>query len=115
MKVRELLAHLSAADPEAKLLYLDMHADADETDAVQLVDIRPEAWTREKGMCAGETCEARYAGKPAVRDSSYSRIATSSLRVVVSSPGPTNLRSLFLLVLGPLTRCQLVLQFREHS
>jgi hypothetical protein len=92
MKVRELLVQLAHADPESEVLFLNSNADVSEANAVRLVDIRPEAWTRERGMCADARYEARYPGRPAERDSTYSCIATSSIRVVVLSAGPTNLR-----------------------
>jgi hypothetical protein len=92
MKVRELLVQLAHADPESEVLFLNSNADVSEADVVRMVDVRPEAWTQERGMCADARYEARYPGRPAERDSTYSRIATSSIRVVVLSAGPTNLR-----------------------
>jgi hypothetical protein len=92
MKVRELLAQLAHADPEAEVFFLDQHADASEADAVQQVDIQSETWTHERGLYRGEPYESLYPGAPAECDSDYTGVVARSLRVVVLSAGPTNLR-----------------------
>ncbi|SDD96397.1 hypothetical protein [Paraburkholderia lycopersici] len=92
MKVQDLLALLAQVDPQAEVLFLGQYADADEADAVRLVDIRREAWTHERGRYGNnEPYEAYYSGKPCERDSSYRDVVTKSVRVVMLSAGPTNL------------------------
>ncbi|SRR6266702_629652 len=92
VNVQELMAQLAQADPQAEVLFLDLHADADEADEVRLVDIRTESWTHERGMYGNERYEAFYPGEPCERESGYSSIVTSEERVVVLSAGPTTLR-----------------------
>lgn len=93
MKVQALLTQLALADPQAEVLFLDLHADADGADVVRLVDIRQEPWTHERGTYgSNEPYEAWYPGKPEERDSNYTDIVSKTTRVVVLSAGPTNLR-----------------------
>ncbi len=95
MTVREVLAKLALADPEAEVLFLDLYAGPDEADVVRLVDIRQESWTHERGTyCSSEPYEAWYPGKPAERNSDYTDIVTTTVHVAVLSAGPTNLRYL---------------------
>ncbi|MEX3926714.1 hypothetical protein AB4Y36_22155 [Paraburkholderia sp. BR10936] len=92
MKVQGLLDLLAHADPQAEVLFLSEHADADEAEVVRVVDIRQEPWTHERGRYgSSEPYETYYSGKPCERDSSYRDVVTKSVRAVVLSAGPTNL------------------------
>lgn len=48
MRVRELLAMLSGADPDSVVLFIDTYADSDESDEVREVYIPASAWTHER-------------------------------------------------------------------
>ncbi|MBB5427486.1 hypothetical protein HDG40_005665 [Paraburkholderia sp. JPY158] len=95
MRVRDLLSQLALADPNAEVVFLDEHADAEEADVLRVVDIRQEFWTHESGECDGRRYEAVYPCKPAERESSgYASVLAERVQVVVLSAGPTNLRYL---------------------
>ncbi|PZR48472.1 hypothetical protein [Paraburkholderia fungorum] len=93
MRVREVVEQLVNADPDSVVLYLDPYADVDESDEICEVLADSNMWTHEKGVCHGFSYEVWYPWCPRAPDGEGHDVLTQSLgRVVVLSPGPTNLR-----------------------
>lgn len=91
MRVRELIAVLSDADPDSVVVYLDSYADSDESDEICEVFIPSELWTHERGYSLGSKYEVRYPGPPRADDDCHDVTHTRE-HVVVMSNGPTNLK-----------------------
>jgi hypothetical protein len=60
MKVHELIALLSGADPEAIVLIFPPYADPSDGGPVWDVVVEEHAWTRETGLCQGRRYETFY-------------------------------------------------------
>lgn len=93
MKVRELLALLRQAPPEACVLFLDAYAGRDEADEVREVFVPETAWTHERGRFGADEYAVRYPHAPEPRGAGYRDVTYVAERVVVLSTGTTNLRS----------------------
>ena len=74
MRVRELIALLADADPEAVVLVFPQYAD--DTDGGELGDVLiPTApWIHETGVCLRRRYEVFYPGAAAERDELYANI-----------------------------------------
>ena len=64
MKVHELIALLSGADPEAIVLIFPPYADPSDGGPVWDVVVEEHAWTRETGLCQGRRYETFYPWGP---------------------------------------------------
>ena len=92
MIVRELIALLERADPQAIVLFLDDYADLSESDDVFDVIIPADPWTHVRGTCGGAEYSVRYPDAFEPRDESYSDVKHDAQRVVLITNGPTNYR-----------------------
>lgn len=92
MKVRELLSILREVDPDSEVLFMDLYADATESDRIRHVFAPKLPWILERGRESGIGYECRYPGSPAIRDDSYKDVSFSNEMVVVLSFAATNLR-----------------------
>jgi hypothetical protein len=94
MLVRELMALLARADPDAVALLLDDYADLSESDEVFDVIMPSQPWTHEHGKCDDARYSVRYPDKFEPRDERYTGVTRSRERVVLIANGPTNHRRL---------------------
>ncbi|WP_207002723.1 hypothetical protein [Trinickia mobilis] len=83
MRVRELIALLSNADPEAVVLAFQPFADSTEGGEVREVLLPEVPWIHEAGAWAGSRYEVFYPGEAEVRDGSYSTVEVRSMSVVL--------------------------------
>jgi hypothetical protein len=86
MTVAELMKLLRGAEPEAEVSFMQPYADADEADAVEIVDIQTTAWTFERGRYGAGSYSAYYAGEPEPRGDGYQSVEYRRLSVVVLRP-----------------------------
>ncbi|WP_076882798.1 BPSL0761 family protein [Burkholderia pseudomallei] len=91
LTVSQLLDSLADVDPDRYVLFLTCSADEDGADEVCEVDIQETAWTHEQGRYFGQY-EVWYPGEPEPRDVGYHDVTYETVRVIVLSDGPTNLR-----------------------
>lgn len=82
MKVRELLARLRDADPEAEVRFMPLAADSTESDSVDEVEFQAELWTFEEG----DGYSVYYPGEPEQRDAHYENVRCRLLPVVLLKP-----------------------------
>jgi hypothetical protein len=94
MKLRELMSALVGADPESTVIFLENHADSDESDEVCEVIIPLLPWTYEHGQYRGDCYEVWYPGSPrdGFDEAARTDVVYKAQRVIVLSNGPTNLR-----------------------
>jgi hypothetical protein len=91
--VSELIGKLLNADPDRVVLYLDSHADVEESNESCEVSVDSSLRTLEKGVCHGERYEKRYPYGHRASDGEGREVIRQALKcVVVLSDGPTNLR-----------------------
>lgn len=88
----KLLQILADADPESRVLFMTHYADADESDEVREVFAPETSWTHEHGWYMGGQYSVWYPGSPESREVGYRDVTYETVRVVVLSDGPTNLR-----------------------
>ena len=94
MTVRELIELLKTAPEDSVVLFIDQYGDADGTEEIRQVDVRPELWLHERGKFRGESYDVRYPAtlKDPREEPGYTDVTHEPEDVVVLSSGPTNLR-----------------------
>jgi alkylated DNA repair dioxygenase AlkB len=92
LTVRELIAILRDAPPDSRVLFMTEYADEGEADEVAQADIQTIDWTYESGNAVREAYSYHHPGPPEPPDERCSDVVQTIERVVVLSPGPTNLR-----------------------
>jgi hypothetical protein len=92
LTVRELIAILRRAPQDNVVLFITEHADEGEADEVALVDIQTVDWTYERGIAIREVYAFHHPGLPESPDERCTEVTQTIERVVLLSPGPTNLR-----------------------
>jgi hypothetical protein len=92
LTVRELIEILRDAPQDSVVLFMDECPDNGEADEVGMVDIQQIEWTHERGRAVNENYAYHYPGPPVTPDERCSDVVQAVERVIVLSPGPTNLR-----------------------
>jgi len=92
LTVRELIAILKDAPQDSRVLFMTEYADEGEADEVAQVDIQKVDWTYESGKAVRETYSYHRPGPLEPSDERCSDVVQTIERVIVLSPGPTNLR-----------------------
>lgn len=83
MNVRELIALLSGADPDAVVLVFPPHADPCDGGVLEDVIVEEAMWTHETGLCQGSPYETFYPGAPTPVEPSFSNVSTNQVKVVL--------------------------------
>lgn len=93
MTVRELIEALKGAEPDSVVLFLEIYADAGETDLISQVLIPEMPCLHESGISIGERYEIRLPmGELGDVEPERTDLVQRFERVVVLSNGLTNLR-----------------------
>ena len=90
--MRELMAHLAKADPEAYVLAFPAYADPSDGDEVGEVIVAPDPWVHEQGNCLGTPYEVFLPGELAVSNSERKVANREYVRVVLIGPELGNFR-----------------------
>jgi hypothetical protein len=92
MRVRELMAHLANADPDAYVLSFPAYADPTDGDEVGEVMVPPDPWVHVRGTCLGTSYEV-FLPEGLEETSSEREVASRDyVRVVLIGPELTNFR-----------------------
>ncbi|MFL9900032.1 hypothetical protein PQR71_18065 [Paraburkholderia fungorum] len=92
MRVCELLALLSCADPEALLLVFPQYPDFSDGAVLRDVIVPESLWTRESGLCSGKPYEFFYPEDPDPVTSPHSNVSTERVAVVLIGEDLGNFR-----------------------
>ncbi|MFB9125728.1 hypothetical protein E2553_36065 [Paraburkholderia dipogonis] len=92
VRVRELMACLEKADPNAYVLAFPAYADPSDGDEVGEVLVPQDLWVHEHGTCVGTTYEAFLPATFAESDPAREVASRDHVRVVLIGPELGNFR-----------------------